>query len=400
MKFSSPRFSFYILQFTFCILFFDGVLAQSVAVESLLKNQLQQLDRQLVLKLPPRSFNSAIIREVEIRTETDDFMLNQQQFQLRLTPTSNRLARAEQRLQQLYQVEANENLQTEKHDFLQAIYEDLLRGYEVDRKLAIERELVKVWQDRERVVEQLSLSGKLAPQEWLATQRKGSKISAAVERYRQELNAIFNSQDLNWQNFIQPENIPGRVTQIINSVTTTAPTTEQQIVAAERDLADAERRRVLDFVNFEYNRSPEDVLREKAAVGAAFILPFQGKRKLKNEELIIEQKALQVEVAVQQQQLTQRLERLQRELLLKYAELKTRRQEAEKLREKSNLIIKRLNQSERATPLLQLEERNNQLETAMDLLEVELEIYQLYLDILEESEVLYAAGLSYFFSAE
>ena len=372
--------------------------AQSpVPAEVVLNDQLQRINSDLPLELPTRSFNPALIQEVEIRTETDDFRFNQQQFQLRLTPTSRRVVRAERRLQQLYQTGANEKVREEKQEFVQAVYKDLLRAYELNRKLQLEQQLADVLRDRERVVEQLTAGGKLPPREWLEVQRKTGELQVDLERHRAELNAL-SEAEISWKNWVAVENILPRVTQIIAGLTPTPATTEQEIIAAEIELEDAERRRVLDFVNFEYNRSPEDIFREKTAVGASFVLPFLGKRKLKFEELAIESASVQAESRVQYQQQLRQLERLQRDLSIKYAELNSRQQQAVNMQQKTALIVQRINQSERATPLLLLETRADRIATALDIAEVEAEIYQLYLDVLEESGVLYTLDNgAYFF---
>lgn len=362
------------------------------------QNQLQNIDNNILLQIPNRTFKPALINEVEIRTETDEFQFDEQQYQLRITPNTNRIRKAERHLHQLYQKEANQNLSREKQEFIVVVYEDLLRGYELNRKLIVKEELLLILRDRERVTEQLSIKGQISPREWLRVQRQLSELTMEIEQHQYELGLLFSNQNLTWDEFVKIENIPDKLielTQIRSSIDTNV---EAELVAAEIEIEEAERNKILDFIQFEYNSSPEDFFREKLSIGAGFVLPFYGDRKLKLEELAIEEANIQAEIAVQKQQKDQDVQRLQRELTVKYKELDLLKNSAANLQKQVDSFIEKVNQSENSTPLLLLEERFNQSELTLEHLELEMDIYELYLEILEESGAMFLpSGIDYLF---
>lgn len=367
------------------------LLAQpTISSKTFLQNQLQQVYNSSTLQLPNRAFNPAIIQEVEIRTETDEFQFNEQQYQLRFSPSTDKIITAEKELYKLYQHAANVKLAEEQQRFIIGIYQDFLRAYELQRKLDIEEQQLLVLQDLERTTKQLSSSGKISPRNWLDVQRDIMEIELTISWRKKALNILTKQQNISTEDILNVEQIVGKIsTTTLHSGINSSEGIDLELLEAEIELEEAERKKVIDFLQFQYDRSPEDLLREKISVSASFRLPFYGDRKLKMEELAIEKASLAAEIESKKKWKTQQIQRLQIDLLSKYKEWKHMTMRITSFQKRVDFFIKKTNQSERTTPVLLLEERVNGLKSSLELLEIEIEVYDLYLEVLEESGALF-----------
>ncbi|MFK7937515.1 MAG: hypothetical protein AB8G22_28625 [Saprospiraceae bacterium] len=379
---------------SFSLLFAVSAAAQtSTSSRTYLESQLSQIfDNQQVIK--NNDFKSPFLDEINIRTETDEFRLNEQRYQIRFSPTSRNVRRAEEQLHQLYLQEANEELRDEYEPLIVAAYAEILDKYKTYRKLQIAEQELLTNQELKIVLNKLLLAGEGTPRDYLRMERKQQTMLIKVEERRTELAA---AASIDWSDWMSVEAIVLKMNSLDFSTGTALDSVAVALIDSEIALETAESKRWFDFVGVEYNNDPEDLLREKASIGASFNLPIYGQSKLKLEELRIEKENLLATQTIRKQRNQSELASLKTEIQTKFQRWQRLTTQAVELETELDDFIRRANQSENVSPVLELEERAARLDDASERLDVELEIYELYLEYLEESSLLFQNNQSSFF---
>ena len=130
-------------------------------------------------------------------------------------------------------------------------------------------------------------------------------------------------------------------------------------------------------------------MEERISIGTSINIPFSSKRSLKTQELELEQLILSEETQYEQFVKENRihkeklkLERLLDNYMLTKNELQIQQEEAMK-------FLVKITQKEGVSPLLLLYNKVEEQKQALDLLKLEEDIYNTYIDYLEVSEQLY-----------
>ena len=197
---------------------------------------------------------------------------------------------------------------------------------------------------------------------------------------------------LNWENLLPVDSILEKL------VTSTGKRFQLQareydvdnlIIEREEAIEQAEQKKFLDFLQIEYNGPHTDNFQEKVSLTAGFRLPFSSSRKLKMEEIAIEKEMLQQERLVEKKLSQYKEKKRKQELVLlveewTYAKDKFAQQGQEML----NLAENAQNTDNNALLFLLLQKEIN-TERALDILKLEIAIYQNYIDYLAFTEQLY-----------
>ncbi|MEM9884485.1 MAG: hypothetical protein AAF849_01230 [Bacteroidota bacterium] len=380
----------YILSFVFSLATASSNYAQdSLSALAFLEEKLTQIDQKFNSFLPDNDFQPAWIQKTEIRTETDNFQLQEQQYQVRLSPSTPKIRKAEKRLQQLYREEALEDVLERKERFVLGAYENVLRAYALAQLLALEEKLLNISKKEVQISEQLILVNQLQAEDWLQVQTQLLEVEQRVAAYKIEYNLITENKALLWDNFMTIE-------QIVEAVEKLLPTdliiediqTKINLIEGEMDLEAAKQKKYLDFIQLEYNSNPQDIFREKAAISAAFLLPFKGSRKLKMEELAIEKMGIAAEADLQNQWQVAQVLQLKNDILMLHQQLLVSKKRTADFQARTDLLLQRLQKSEQADPLLLLSAQRQAIEANINHLKLENKIRELYLELLEEANLL------------
>jgi len=336
-----------------------------------------------------KTFRPAWVERMELRTESDEFELNRQEYSLRFSPATSALRKAQSRLIKLSNQEASFYTSELTLELNKLLFEDFLILYKTKRQQQLNAELQIVLKDQEKVARRMIQDPDFNPKKLLEIEEDLYKLS--IESFDNELT--FNNLLTYWKMpdfsemlsiqqiestlasyLLNPENLPQDQKYQL----------DKQIIEAEMQLEKAEKNRIIDFFQLRYQGPHEDLFNERLQVGIGLELPFSGSSKTKLEQYQIEKWKLEQEA--------------QMELQLSSIELK---QEATKLKQnirkwefssealsQSLDEFKQLEKSSREgewnSPELLLYKKAQQIERKMEILKLETEIYRLYLNFLQK----------------
>lgn len=377
--------------------------AQStLSVQNYLKNRVGELVNFRESSEQHKSFTPAWIDGIDFRTETNQFDVDRQRYTFRLSPNTPKLRKAQANLHQLYLKKATLQNTLLKKDFIEIACEEVLDFYEAFQTLSIKEELLIVLEDQEKVWRKLSQRTTGFPKEWLAIQEDIGQLQVEIFREEEALK-IWQADGiwLNWDDLLAAGSLIEKIQRNEAGkfhLQAKEYDIDNLIVEREEELEYAEQKKILDFIQVEYRGPHDDIFEEKISLTAAFRLPFSSNRQLKMEEIAIEKEVLQQERLAEKQlsiykekELRNRINLLTQELI--FMQEKANKQASLLL----NLATKQSNR-EGGNPLLLLYQKENRLKSALDILDLEMDIYQEYLDYLKLTEQLYQPDFYRWFS--
>lgn len=344
-------------------------------------------------------FKPSWMDQIDFRTQTDEFDPDRQQYQFRFMPSSAGVRKAQKRLFQLSEEQALEEQSTLYWNYIEEAYESVLFLYELTQKLAIKEELLSVLLDKEQVYTRLIQSGQNLPKEWISTQQAIAHIRVDILQHQEWLQTLSpNDQEIDWSTMITANSIIELVEQMDPAENFLFDQKEKaldvQLLESEIALKKAEGRKIFDFLQIEYRGPTDNTFEEKVSLTAAFQFPFSNKRKLQVASLAIEKETAQKKAIARQDWNEHRAEKIKQRLLLLTKELALTQEIGDQQNQRTSALV----QGPTNTPLLALEQKEKALEERLDLLKIELRIYDAYLDYLELTERLYQLPLQNFLS--
>lgn len=380
-----------------------GVFAQTTLnIQTYIKERVQQLDNIPNHNYSNNHFQAGWVDGMDIRTETDEFKFNRQRYLFRVSPSTPKIREAQTNLHQLNLEKADLQQTLLKKDFIEIAYEEVLTFYEAFRKLKIKEELLIILEDKEQIWRKLSLNTNKIPTDWIKVQQDIAQLEVAIFKEKKILETWqADGVWLNWGNLLPVDSISRKLNLSTSKrfqLQAREYDVDNLIIEREEALEQAEQKKILDFVQIEYNGPHTDELQEKVSLTAGFRLPFSASRKLKMEEIAIEKEMLQQERLVEKK-LSQYKEKKRKKALAlligewSYAKNKFAQQGQEML----NLAENVQNTSSNALLFLLLQKEIN-IERALDILKLEIAIYQNYIDYLAFTEQLYLPAFHQFLS--
>ncbi len=381
----------------------NAIAQTTLTVQDYIKNRVDELDNLPENSYSNTNFQAGWVDGMDVRTETNRFKFNRQKYLFRVSPSTPKIRQAQTNLHQLYLKKADLQQTLLQKDFIEIAYEEVLTFYEAVRKLKLKEELLLILQDKERVWSKLALTNNKAPSDWIEVQQDITQLEVAIFKEETLLNA-WQAEGvwLNWEDLLPVDSLLILLNQvpITNRFQLQAMEydVDNLIIEREEELEQAEQKKLLDFVQIEYNGPHSDEFEERISLTAGFRLPFSSGRKLKMEEIAIEKEVLQQE-------------RLAEKKLSQYKE-KNRKQELQLLIDEWNYAKdkyaqqaqKMLDFAQQAqtlsdnSPLLILAQKETNVERALDLFKLEMAIYQAYVDYLAFTEQLYQPMFAQFLS--
>jgi len=397
----NSRFSILILSL-WCISTY-GVFAQTTLnIQTYIKERVHQLDNIPNRNYTDNDFRASWIDGMDIRTETDQFNFNRQRYLFRVSPNTPKIREAQTNLHQLNLEKADLQQTLLKRDFIEIAYEEVLTFYEAFRKLKIKEDLLIILQDKEQVWRKLSLNTTKIPADWIKIQQDIAQLEIAIFKEKTLLEA-WQTQGiwLNWENLLPIDSILPQLDGYSNKrfqLQAREYDVDNLIIEREEALEQAEQKKLLDFVQVEYNGPHTDDFQERVSLTAGFRLPFSSGRKLKMEEIAIEKEALQQERAVEKK-LSQYKEKKRRQQLTLLIEewAYTKNKFAQQGQEILDFAQNTQNLTNNSVLFLLLQKEIN-IERTLDILKLEIAIYQAYIDYLAFTEQLYLPSFHQFLS--
>lgn len=342
------------------------------------------------------------VEQIGFRTETDRFELRRQEYLARINVNGLAEMRQQRRLLQAEQREEESRLRIFLHEALLERYQALAVYQVVQRRLALQRELLLVYEDQVNVLQKMAAENAGADVADLirAEYDRDELIldiaasESRLQQLRQVIDGYFAGAAGNWQldtsGFIQTQEIARVVAQFPQTVLQHPEATEKQAdmdrIDAEYALEKAQARQIPDFLQFRHHNRPEEGFNRAFSIGLGINLPYKGSARVKTSELKIEKN----EAAQDLQVFLAGLNR----------QIAAGRQQIGALAQRHQLVEKQWADSQarftldqaallRDTgPLPLLEAREGQLKRQSTLLDIESEMLEHYLEILDNSGLL------------
>lgn len=326
------------------------------------------------------------IDKLEFRTETGNFDWRQQEYLLRLSPSS---LRARNRQKDLVVVMKDQYaLQTREaiHDALVEGYERILDLAMVDREMALVQRALDLDQQHLAVLGQMGqVDGAdlkdLMQVEEDRQQRMSRLNELRLARQRIERTLMSSMSPPTIQELMTYPWITGE--QMVEVMSSGMGMISPQVLAAqgkleavilEQQVEKAERQKVLDFVQSRYQQDPRDPFREEFSISLGVNIPHTKAGNVKRQELALEQLEAEQEVTLLQQQTLDRLSALQvdMELLLQQRKMQEEQWESSFLKKMETGALPGL----AAEPLLILEAKKARIKSDLRMLDIEQKMFE------------------------
>lgn len=336
----------------------------------------------------------AWIDRITVRTKTDEFRPERQEYVLRVAPTTPRIRRARLKTRDLLRERAALETDLLRAEWVDRAYAELLELYRITHELELQRQLLDVLRDQERVWRRLLVTSE-NPKDWLDVQRAILRLEEDVlrnETRRAEL--LPDGTTIPPDSLVAPAAVRTFVVEHLER-TSAVPFLELQqrydrdLLEQELELETAERRRIFDFLETEYNGPHSDPWRERVSLTASFELSVGGNSWLKTQELAVERELLEREQRTERELVAYERTQLARRIVRRVEVLERSRARGAAQQRRTEARIRSAAGREGTTPLLQLYQRERVLEERLEELEREVDIYEAYLDYLSTTLLLY-----------
>lgn len=248
-----------------------------------------------VVNSEPSSIRLPWIDRYELRTETRDFDLAEQEYTLRLSPASGRLRRAQLRYHDIIQRRPDYDSQEALCDYNEALYKDWVELYILETRRKLIDTLIAITQDEYTVYQRLLATGSFDAQKFI-TRIIDLSDYQIMQSEDQAIATIIlqgyglQDQTLNFDNLITPIEIKQRLDSLSSpSLTPTIDIAKAEYdrLKVEKEIAIevAEARQYIDFAQLRYQGPTSDQWRERLSIGIGVQLDRSGNRTLKTEEL-------------------------------------------------------------------------------------------------------------------
>jgi hypothetical protein len=341
------------------------------------------------------TYKPAWFDEIEIRSETDEFKLNQQRYTLRAEPRLPHVRSAERRIQNAQRAGLNglsENVLSDgRADALNQLFElstDLREAALLDTLFDVQSRLVDV--TRFRVVEpNYDVEKVLDAEDELA------EISLRLMELRSssdQLKPPVRSRDL-----VQVEDIRFRLLSIVSEgpATTEDQAATLERIDAEMALERAENLSFIKFLQVEYRSSndPDDMTRDQLSVGGSISFPKRERRIRKLDELKVDRLEERYDFELKQLERKRKFKEAVSAVQQKFKLYDEMKKQLVVRRERRDRLANTYLQSSTARPesLLRLSRRN--LNEKLDLLQLEEDIREGYAALLGDFLTLDEAGI-------
>ncbi len=338
------------------------------------------------------------IDRYEFRTETRDFDFDEQEYTFRVTPSTAKIRNAQKNLFEEMRNKPDFEGQEIYCDYVFSLHNDWLSLLILSEHIDILHELEVLLQDKQSVYEKMLGTYEFAPERLVKLRTERSDLEISLNRCLLEKDFLLDkynlqNQEIDFNNFITIEAISAYLTNDIPSLKK-AETVDleiahkQQLLSKEIELESSEKKQLIDFVQFRYNGPHSDAWRERLSVGLGFQLSTSGNRKLKMQELQIEQEELKQEskrnIREKQEKLILFEKKLQGDIQAYFHLQKIAQEERGQLQTLSTKIA----QKEGSSPLVLLDIEERHLRLKLKALNNKEDLIRDYLEYLRQSDTM------------
>lgn len=341
------------------------------------------------------TFKAPIIEEYEFRTETNDFDLDRQDYLIRVSPTTKAIREAQQRLFDGYLSQPKDDPYSLELDFIEDAYEYWVEEYFTSELEGLLEEQKTILEDKMTVIKKQLVINEADFSDFVKAQNDLKDLNFNQLQNKQE-NKIYgfpvslNGVDYLFDDLISIDELKAFVTAFDPS---TVEDPERRIsdnlkrteIQNELDLEEAEAKQILRFAEISYGGPNSDPFREKVSVGVGLRFPWDGGNRLDLQELRIEMDNLETEAVFDQDRLFLEVSRSRFEVLESIRLYEEQLALRDAMNE-SNMELKNiLTETNNSNPTFILELNQQSVELEIDRINSQKDVYEEYLDFLEDS---------------
>lgn len=334
---------------------------------------------------PSSDYRAPWIEGIDFRTETRDWELLQQEYQLRIKPSTPKIRK--------YQKLAYQDLLTElemvksqvQYSGLKKVYENWLSRYYEFKEAQILEGSIKHYDDRIKVLSISNQKGEVDALEILKVKMQKEELQLEIKNLTKDIsnlnieNSIISIDDIRNKLIMESfdlQNYPDMASDLF----------DLQKIDHQYELEKAEKNQAFDFAQLTYRGPYEDIWQERVSMSIAFTLP-QSKRT--NFDMM----ELEIERMVEQQRMEEKKLEFQNEIKLAtenlqvaFDEYDERKEILEQLTKYDKILEEYIPRSkEEVLDLINL--KMDKVDEEIDLIRLEENIYEEYLDFLEAQSI-------------
>jgi len=344
-----------------------------------------------------KDFSPAWFDDIEIRTETHDFELRQQEYSLRFSPVSVWVRAAQQDFYESKLSLYDNDKQKIIADNIKILYENwlsLVIGQEI---ISISDSLKLIYEDEEIVRKRLLNMATENVDRFIDFREKKNDMTIDHLTFQREFAIIKNdllsqiSIDTNIRinsNLIDLEIIRKVIVDFkqhsiyIKSFEYMGLQIEKKLVNNELKIEEAENTKILDFLQLSYRGPHDDPMNERLNMTMALRLPLAGRNKMKTELLRVEELEMQNKIKAEEQEFIFNMNEIMTNIAVLFGEYDVMKEYSDELLEESGFLGKNLG-TPANSPFWLISNKKNLLKTKLKLLEISKEIYFEYIDLLD-----------------
>lgn len=365
----------------------------SISTATFIKQNIQAFQKKINSTSTSSSLQTSWLKEMQLRTKTKDFDFEQQSYTLRMSFNPKAIRKAE--VQAIRQLQEAASLDQYAYGsiFLKMAYEDWLAIYGANQSLQFYKKLLISYQDIETVLLELGQFNNLNIKDLLKVQRDITDAEITIQTLQKKTQYYLPDQQADFSDLISIENIEqlvnGAFLAVNNMQDDQRNRLKSEMLAAELAIKESEGNQWLDFVQVEFGGPYGDPFKEKISIGAGFRIPNGKAGQLAIEEIKIEQDQLRREIHAEQEIQQAKVSRKKQELIGLLEKGRLFKTLTNRQNTKAAEIVRLATQEEGATPLLMLNTNVDKIKQQLDLLKIEIEIYESYIDYLALTEQLF-----------
>lgn len=269
------------------------------------------------------------IKRLELRSETRDFNLNQQEYSLRLSFNDFYFNNYNRQILSNELLLINAETKNIKNKALENKYRDILEYIIVSEELNIELSKLESIKALDKLYQLLIQNGQIELDDVTANQLDAIKIQANIFSLKEQMSAyrtLFWKQDSN-DVIVHSLPEPISIIQFIDS-SKSLDSPLDQINLIKEDLLQtkykqkaASENQILDFLQARYVSDPEDLLKEKLSIGIGLRIPYVNNNSYNHTKLHQSLFELHIEQHLKLQELDYDLQQIKRKIKTKYTQL-------------------------------------------------------------------------------
>lgn len=341
------------------------------------------------------TWKPAWINDIEVRTETDRFDPDRQEYLARFNFNSFGLMKAQKNYHAALKEQSTagttellgEFMQKSYEDWLEAVFTQKIHTLLLQKRTLLEDELrvrQKIVETAEKDLDKyLDLKNEIREED-LRLQAVGFQLKTAVAyltpAYAPQPYVRINEQLLPVEQIEAFVNRLATQKNPVNPIAENSYQTRLNTLENEQAIEQAESRQVVNFVQLRYRGPHDEEFDERLSASIGLRIPLNGRNRLKTAELNLEIEALKQKKELDEYALSRSFTRILGDIRLLLDQYRLLRQQSENLQVEYEMVVRRVNTSSSPVWLLDLQKNLNK--TSLRQLEVSAEIYESYLALL------------------